>query len=73
MTKKKIKIGQAELDEYKFDRQDIALMLGKTTNAIRMMMRKSNCTLNIGRTSGVQNVYIGLDRQKRVILIISKI
>ena len=45
MTNKKIKIGQEELDQYKFDRQDIALMLGKTTNAIRMMMRKSNCTL----------------------------
>jgi len=45
MSKKKIKIGQEELDEYKFDRKDIALMLGKTTNAIRMIMRKSNCTL----------------------------
>ena len=45
MKKKNIKIGQEELDEYKFDRKDIALMLAKSTNAIRMMMRKSNCLL----------------------------
>jgi hypothetical protein len=45
MSKKKIKIGQEELDQYKFDRKDIALMLNKSTNAIRMMMRKSNCKL----------------------------
>jgi len=37
--------GQQDLDEYKFDKKDIASMLGKSTNAVRMMMRRSNCTL----------------------------
>ena len=45
MSKNKPSKGQSELAEYKFDRQDIALMLGKSTNAVRMMMRRSNCTL----------------------------
>ena len=43
--KKKILKGQEELDQYKFDRNDIALMLNKSPNAIRMLMRRSNCTL----------------------------
>ena len=45
MDKKKILKGQDEMDQYKFDRNDIALMLGKSPNAIRMMMRKKHCPL----------------------------
>ena len=45
MSKNKPSKGQLELDEYKFDREDIASMLGKSTNAVRMMMRRSNCKL----------------------------
>ena len=45
MSKNKPSKGQLELDEYKFDREDIASILGKSTNAVRMMMRRSNCTL----------------------------
>tara|TARA_R100000781_G_scaffold66804_2_gene42201 strand:+ start:4367 stop:5134 length:768 start_codon:yes stop_codon:yes gene_type:complete len=45
MSKKKQIIGQDELDQYKFDRNDIAVMLRKTPNAIRMMMRRKNCPL----------------------------
>ena len=45
MDKKKIVKGQEELDQYKFDRNDMAVMLGKSPNAIRMMMRSKNCTL----------------------------
>ena len=46
MSKNKPSKGQKELDEYKFDRKDIAAMLGKSTNAVRMMMRRSNCPLD---------------------------
>lgn len=46
MSKNKPSKGQKELDEYKFDREDIASILGKSTNAVRMMMRRSNCPLD---------------------------
>ena len=46
MSKNKPSKGQKELDEYKFDRKDIASILGKSTNAVRMMMRRSNCPLD---------------------------
>jgi len=45
MDKKNILKGQEELDQYKFDRNDMAVMLGKSPNAIRMMMRRKNCPL----------------------------
>ena len=45
MSKNKPSKGQKEIDEYKFDREDIASILGKSTNAVRMMMRRSNCKL----------------------------
>ena len=43
MTKKK---GQEELDEYIFTRPEMAQLLGISTNALRMRMRKGRCDLD---------------------------
>jgi len=56
MSKKNTIKGQDEMDQYKFDRKDIALMLGKSPNAIRMMMRKKHCPLEF-RYNGKKYVF----------------
>ena len=40
------KTGQKELDEYIFTRPEMAKLLGITTNALRMRMRKGRCDLD---------------------------
>ncbi len=40
------KTGQTELDEYIFTRPEMAQLLGITTNALRMRMRKGRCDLD---------------------------
>ena len=39
------KTGQTDLDEYIFTRPEMAKLLGISTNALRMRMRKGRCDL----------------------------
>lgn len=59
------KTGQTELDEYIFTRPEIAKLLGKTTNAVRMMMRKGRCNLEY-RFDGKQFLFKRLPRDRLI-------
>jgi len=50
------KTGQQELDEYIFTRPEMARLLGISTNALRMRMRKGRCNLDY-RFNGKQFLF----------------
>ena len=57
------KTGQTELDEYIFTRPEMARLLGITTNALRMRMRKGRCDLDY-RFDGTQFKFKRLPRDR---------
>ena len=57
------KTGQTELDEYIFTRPEMAQLLGITTNALRMRMRKGRCDLDY-RFDGTQFKFKRLPRDR---------
>ena len=57
------KTGQKELDEYIFTRPEMAKMLGISTNALRMRMRKGRCDLDY-RFDGTQFKFKRLARDR---------
>ncbi|HAT62975.1 MAG TPA: hypothetical protein DCS66_00010 [Flavobacteriaceae bacterium] len=59
------KTGQEELDEYIFTRPEMAKLLGITTNALRMRMRKGRCDLDY-RFDGTQFKFKRLPRDRLI-------
>jgi len=57
------KTGQEELDEYIFTRPEMAKLLGISTNALRMRMRKGRCDLDY-RFDGTQFKFKRLARDR---------
>jgi len=57
------KTGQQELDEYIFTRPEMAKLLGISTNALRMRMRKGRCDLDY-RFDGTQFKFKRLARDR---------
>jgi len=59
------KTGQKELDEYIFTRPETAKLLGISTNALRMKMRKGRCDLDY-RFDGTQFLFKRLPRDRLI-------
>ena len=65
MSKNKPGRGQVELEEYIFTRPETAKLLGISTNALRMRMRKGRCDLDY-RFDGTQFLFKRLPRDRLI-------
>ena len=63
MSKNKPSRGQSELEEYIFTRPEMSKLLGISTNALRMRMRKGRCNLEY-RFDGKQFLFKRPDKER---------